>query len=195
MSSRLAFVGTSVVSCLFGVPPASVPNLAAGLYHGVVQGTALFLLGALIAALLCALLVRGLLRGFILRKLRGTSYEQKFYALSGAVAKEGAYTITVLLRLSPAMPLPIGNVLLSLTDVGLLPYTVGSLIGLLPFTIVYAYVGSVGQAAASGSSDTLTLVGQGVGLLATIALTKKVSDVARKALDDAQKAAPTKRAV
>ena len=186
MEDPASFVGLSFVSCLTGVPPASGPNLAAGLYHGVVKGTALFLLGAVLAALVSVALTRSFLRGLILSKM--AAYEEKRIAIEAAIEKEGALMIVILLRLSPAMPLAPANILLGLTTVGIAPLLAGTAMGLLPFTAVYAYVGSVGQQAAEGGSNRTQLAAQIVGILATVALTLKITRVAQKALDGAQAA-------
>ena len=87
VSNPLNFLGLSFVSCLTGVPPASGPNLAAGLYHGVVKGSALFLLGAVLASVTSALLIRTLLKDLVLRKL--AHLEPKRIALDAAINKEG----------------------------------------------------------------------------------------------------------
>ena len=193
LHDRTSFVGLSFLSCLTGVPPASGPNLAAGAYHGTAVGAALFLLGALLAALASLFLVRSLLREFVLRKM--AKYETKRLALDKAIQKEGAFTIVVLLRLSPAMPLAPANVLLALTSVGAIPYATGTLVGLLPFSAVYSYMGSVGQQAAAaqhtndGAADHAQTAIQLVGLVATLLLTWKISKVAQKALNSAQEEA------
>lgn len=183
MRDPLSFVALSFISCIAGIPPPSGPNLAAGLYHGVARGSALFLTAAVLAAVLSVVLVRTLCQAFILRKM--SAWESKRLALNAAIEKEGAFTIVALLRLSPAMPLAPASLLLSLTSVGLVPYTCGTLVGLLPFSVVYAYVGSVGQQAASGSGDKTQLAIQAIGLAATMALTWKISKVAQQALDSA----------
>jgi uncharacterized membrane protein YdjX (TVP38/TMEM64 family) len=183
IADPIAFLGLTFVSCLTGIPPASGPNLAAGLYHGVFRGSALFLLGAVLAALAALLLVRVLFKAFVLRKM--AAWEDKRIALDTAIANEGAFTIVALLRLSPAMPLAPANVLLGLTNVGLVPYTLGTLAGLLPFSIVYTYVGSVSQQAAAAGGDSTQTMLQIAGVLATVALTWKISKVAQGALDSA----------
>ena len=129
----------------------------------------------------------------MLRKM--AKYETKRLALDKAIQKEGAFTIVVLLRLSPAMPLAPANVLLALTSVGAIPYATGTLVGLLPFSAVYSYMGSVGQQAAAaqhtndGAADHAQTAIQLVGLVATLLLTWKISKVAQKALNSAQEEA------
>jgi uncharacterized membrane protein YdjX (TVP38/TMEM64 family) len=184
MSDPTSFVAVSFVSCLTGIPPASGPNLAAGLYHGILQGAALFLLAAVLAAVVSLLLVRAFLRDFVLRKM--VAYEGQRIALDGAIKKEGAFTIVMLLRLSPVMPLAPANLLLALTSVDVLPYIAGTFVGLTPFSTVYAYIGSVGQQAADGGADSTQMAMQIVGLVATILLTWKITKVAQKALASAK---------
>lgn len=188
-SDPLNFLAATFISCLTGIPPPSTLNLAAGLYHGVMKGSVLFLLGAVLAAVATVLLVRAFLRDFVMRKMK--AWEPKRLALDAAIAKEGSFTIVALLRLSPAMPLAPASLLLGLTNVGLVPYTLGTLVGLFPFSAVYAYVGSVsGQAAAAGSADSsgkdpTQLALQIAGVVATIGLSWKISKVAQGALDAA----------
>ena len=115
----------SALSCLTECHPHR-PNPPPGARSGTgtAVGAALFLLGALLAALASLFLVRSLLREFVLRKM--AKYETKRLALDKAIQKEGAFTIVVLLRLSPAMPLAPANVLLALTSVGAIPYATGT---------------------------------------------------------------------
>ena len=186
MSNPIAFTALNFISCLTGVPPASTTNFAAGLYHGVLYGTALFLFSAALAAIAALVLVRVGLEiivqhdAAILRR-----WEAKRIALDAAIEKEGALTIVTLLRLSPAMPLAPANILLGLTSVSIVPYTLGTIIGLAPFSAVYAYIGSVSQTAAAGSGDSTQMALQICGVLATIGLTWKISKVAQAALDSA----------
>eukprot|EP00469_Lotharella_globosa_P001728 CAMPEP_0167800056 /NCGR_PEP_ID=MMETSP0111_2-20121227/17486_1 /TAXON_ID=91324 /ORGANISM="Lotharella globosa, Strain CCCM811" /LENGTH=124 /DNA_ID=CAMNT_0007695207 /DNA_START=373 /DNA_END=747 /DNA_ORIENTATION=- len=118
-----------------------------------------------------------------------TSWRSKWEAVDSAIAKEGPLVIVGLLRLSPAMPFTLCNIILGLTRVDMGSYTLGTAVGLLPFSFVYSYVGSVGQKAASGGmsfDDPLQLTITAVGLVATIALTYKVGHIAQNALKGAQ---------
>ena len=62
--------------------------------------------------------------------------------------------------------------------------------GLLPFTFVYAYVGSAGAQAAAGGMDSLQVAINATGLAVTVGLTWKLSKVAQRALDSAQGGTP-----
>mmetsp|Transcript_14245 Transcript_14245/g.27109 ORF Transcript_14245/g.27109 Transcript_14245/m.27109 type:complete len:203 (-) Transcript_14245:186-794(-) len=182
-----SFVVATALGAFVGFPPISVLNLAAGVQFGVLLGTGLFLLGSTIGAVLALLLVQNLLRGVLLRNM--TSWRPKWEAMDGAIKKEGPLIIVTLLRLSPAMPFSLCNLILGLTSVDLGSYTLGTAVGLVPFSLVYSYIGSVGKQAASGGmslDDPLRIGITTAGLLATVGLTYKVGVIAQKALKGAQ---------
>lgn len=190
--SPAPFVMATAMSSLVGIPPSSGPNLAAGAYFGTLRGTALFLLGALLGSLASLLLVRTMFKAWLHRKMQ--RHEAKWRALDVAIAKEGALLIVVLLRLSPAMPISFVNALLGLASVGVVPFVLGTAVGLLPFSFVYAYVGAVGKQAAAGGQSTLDVALQVAGVVATLGLTYKISKVAQAALDGAQQQPVSARA-
>ena len=189
-----AFVGLTTASALCGVPPSSVQNILAGSLFGLLPGTAFFMLGVVLGSVISFTCVRFLLREYLMRKM--SSHAAKWRGLDLAISKEGAFFIVTLLRLSPAMPLAIANAILGVTSVGFVPYTLGTVVGLLPFSVVYVYVGSLGKEMATGGGsmldDPLQLGLTVAGLITTIALTIKVSKVATAALDAAQAASSTK---
>jgi uncharacterized membrane protein YdjX (TVP38/TMEM64 family) len=64
-------------------------------------------------------------------------------------------------------------------------YALGSFLGLVPTTLAFAYLGSLGRTsaeAASGGASTMELVLRGFGLLATIAVTVYLARLSRRAL-------------
>lgn len=185
----LGFVALAAISALTGVPPSSGPNLLAGSLFGTPLGTAFYMLGTMLGSTMSYILVRSLLRDFLMRKM--ATHAAKWQGLDVAIAKEGAFFIVVLLRLSPAMPLAVANAVLGLTSVGIAPFFLGTSLGLLPFSFVYVYVGSLGSQMASSSGDSpaydpLQLGLTVAGLVATVALTWKISKVATAALEAAQ---------
>ena len=97
--------------------------------------------------------------------------------------KPRGWKIVGLTRLSPVFPFSLLNYAFSLTKVKLRHYMLASWIGMMPATVMYVYVGSLGKAVAESSERS---AGQwallGVGLLATIAVTVFVTKIARNAL-------------
>ena len=82
------------------------------------------------------LLVRLLLRDVLLRSGWMQQRRGSWEALERAISREGAGLVIALLRLSPAIPFMPATMLLALTDVPLLPYLVGTVVGLIPFTLI-----------------------------------------------------------
>src|SRR5207237_10884934 len=98
--------------------------------------------------------------------------------------------IVLLVRLSPVFPFNLLNYAFGLTQVTLRDYLIGSLVGMLPGTVMYVYLGSLVTsltelAAGRPSGGALQQAFYFGGLVATIAVTLYVTRVARRALADA----------
>ncbi len=161
--------------------PGSLFTIAAGLIYGVLAGTAVALTGAIIGASLAFLCGRYLVRA---RVESGTKGNEKFKAIDGAIEKQG-WKIIGLLRLSPLIPFNLSNYFYGITAVKFWPYFLASLFGMIPGTLLYAYLGAAGKAGLGGEDGgggSLKWIFFGVGLLATIAVTIIVSRAAKQAL-------------
>jgi uncharacterized membrane protein YdjX (TVP38/TMEM64 family) len=183
------YIGTYAVAAVLFLPGA-IFTIAAGLIFGVMAGTAVALTGATIGAAFAFLIARYLLRE---RIEQYAQKNKKFGAIDRAVGKEG-WKIVGLLRLSPLIPFNVSNYFYGVTSVGFWPYVLASAVGMLPGTLLFAYLGAIGQATLGGGGEKghgpLEWTFLGVGLLATIGVTLFVSRVAKKALKEA--AATTK---
>ena len=105
-----------------------------------------------------------------------------FRAIDDAVAKEG-WKIVGLTRLSPVFPFTLLNYAFGLTRVSFRDYLLASWIGMIPGTILYVYVGSVGRAVTeAGERSTAQWVLFAVGLLATLLVTVVITRSAKRAL-------------
>jgi len=93
-------------------------------------------------------------------------------------------------RLSPVFPFTLLNYLLGLTTVRTSSYVLANLLGMLPGTFLYVYIGATAREAlagrASGETGTLQLALKIVGLLATFAVVLIVTRAARKAMAEAE---------
>jgi uncharacterized membrane protein YdjX (TVP38/TMEM64 family) len=177
----LVYAGAAVL-----LLPGSVFTLAGGAAFGLLRGFFTVWLGATLGAALAFLAARHLARkrvqDFVERK-------PSFSAIDRAVAREG-WKIVLLTRLSPVFPFNFQNYAYGLTSVGFWPYLAASWVGMIPGTFLYVYLGTIGRSgleAASGaeSAESLKLLLQGVGLLATLAVTVLVTRIARRALAQA----------
>lgn len=169
--------------------PGAIFTIAAGLVYGIAGGTVVALAGATLGAGLAFLVARYLVRGRIEEFARK---HRKFGAIDKAVGDEG-WKIVGLLRLSPLIPFNVSNYFYGVTSIGFWPYLLASCLGMLPGTLLYVYLGAIGQAGLEGGKQgysPLQWTFLGLGLVATIAVTVFVSRVAKKAL---QKSGATKK--
>jgi len=175
----LLFIGVYALATVLFLP-GWIFTVAAGLIYGVIGGTAVALAGAIIGSTLAFLCGRYLVRKRVEAATKGN---KKFAAIDKAIGDQG-WKIVGLLRLSPLIPFNLSNYFYGVTSVGFVPYVVASAVGMIPGTLLYAYLGGAGKAGldGGGGQSSLKYVFLGVGLLATIVVTIIVSRAAKKAL-------------
>ena len=161
--------------------PGWIFTVGAGLVYGIIGGTLVALTGAVIGATLAFLVAR-----YVLRKNIEEFAEKnpRFKAIDRAIGENG-WKIIGLLRLSPLIPFNLSNYFYGITSVSLKAYVAISAVGMIPGTLLYAYLGAIGKAGISGEKTQQSMaqyVLLGVGLVATIAVTILVSRIARNAL-------------
>ena len=166
--------------------PGSLLTLAAGAAFGLLPGFGSVLVGATLGLALAFLVSRHLARRRVEDWIQS---KPRFAAVDRAVAKEG-WKIVFLTRLSPIFPFNFQNYAYGLTRIPFWHYTLASMVGILPGTFLYVYLGSAGrsglEAAAGGEGvESLRLVLQMVGLLATALVTFYITRIATKALKEA----------
>jgi uncharacterized membrane protein YdjX (TVP38/TMEM64 family) len=153
--------------------PGSVLTIAAGAIFGLAAGTAYTFAGASLGACAAFLLARSVARGWVEHRLAGNP---RFAAIDRAIGAQGLW-IVFLLRLSPLFPFSLGNYALGLTRVRFRDYALACA-GMLPWTFVYVYLGSV----VGGTGGGWRLV---AGLLVTAVVVFLIARVARRALAEA----------
>ncbi len=166
--------------------PGSLLTLAGGAIFGLARGTAYVFVAATLGSCLAFLVSRYWARAAVERRLEGN---ERFASIDRAVGQQGR-KIVFLLRLSPVFPFNLLNYALGLTQVRFADYVIAAL-GMLPGTLLYVYLGTVGGEAAAaaagagterGTAQTALLV---VGLVATVVVTTLVTRIARRALAEA----------
>jgi len=161
--------------------PGWIFTVGAGLIYGIVGGTLVALTGAVIGATLAFIVARYFVRKNI------EDYAKKnprFQAIDEAIGKNG-WKIIGLLRLSPLIPFNLSNYFYGITAVSLKAYIAISAVGMIPGTLLYAYLGAIGKAGIAGEKtqhSSAQYILLGVGLVATIAVTVLVSRIAKNAL-------------
>ena len=164
-------------ACCVLFVPASILTLGAGAIFGLAGGTVVVVIGATLGAICSFALARGFLRKRIETMI---GKNERFQALDRAIAREGA-KIVFLIRLAPIFPFTYINYAFGLTALRFIPYAAATLIGIIPGTIAYAYLGYAAAGAATGGSSTRTIIRIG-GAVAALVVTFFVARVATTAI-------------
>jgi uncharacterized membrane protein YdjX (TVP38/TMEM64 family) len=130
--SPLVFVPLYAVTTALGMP-GTIPTLAGGAIFGVARGMLFNTIGANLGAFGAFLIARYLGRDFVERVLRG-----KGAILDEKIGEHGFSTM-LYLRLIPLVPFNALNFGAGISRVSLRDYVLGTLIGMIPGTLVYTY--------------------------------------------------------
>jgi uncharacterized membrane protein YdjX (TVP38/TMEM64 family) len=120
----------------FSLPGATGLTLVYGWYFGFGRGLVLISFASTIGATIAFLISRYLLRDMVQRK-----FGYKLESLNEQLEKEGAFYLFTL-RLIPAFPFFMINLVMGLTPLKASTYYWVSQLGMLPGTAVYVYAGS-----------------------------------------------------
>ena len=174
------------VLCTVLFIPGSAVTIGAGTLFGLKTGLMVVLVGANLGALASFFLARTFLRE---RVANWAAANPKFRSLDQAIGRQG-FKMVLLTRLSPVFPFVLLNYFLGLTGVRAGSYVLANLIGMLPATFLFVYLGAAAREALAGeisaSAGVYQQILKVVGLLATIAVVVMITRIARKALREAE---------
>ncbi len=137
-----------VVCTVFFIPGSAI-TIGSGTLFGLKIGFLVVVVGANLGALCSFLLARTFLRAKVARWADGNP---KFRSLDQAIGKQG-FKMVLLTRLSPVFPFVLLNYFLGLTAVRTRAYVVANLIGMLPATFLFVYIGAAARDAIAGQMD------------------------------------------
>ncbi len=126
-----------IVFCVLLIP-GTIPTLAAGFLFGVGIGSLTAIAGSTAGACVAFLVGRTLARRLVAQRV---AHSRRFAALDTAIGKHG-FKIVLLTRLSPVSPFVVLNYMFGLTKVPFWEYVAGSLIGMIPGTVLFVYFGA-----------------------------------------------------
>ena len=132
--SLFCFLYINTVSA--SIPLETVLSIISGILFGVFQGAILSTLSATFGAIFCFILVRYFTKSF-LHNQRIPS----FVTFQKMFMKNGIFYLFAI-RMIPAFPFYLVNVFMAFTPIKVIPYSLLTLIGIAPITIVYVYFGS-----------------------------------------------------
>jgi pyruvate/2-oxoglutarate dehydrogenase complex dihydrolipoamide dehydrogenase (E3) component/uncharacterized membrane protein YdjX (TVP38/TMEM64 family) len=118
------------------LPGATIMTLVAGAIFGVLWGTVIVSFASTIGATLAFLASR-----FLFRELVQKRFGRSLIAVNHGVEKDGAFYLFTL-RLVPAFPFFVINLVMGLTPIGTLTFFLVSQVGMLAGTVVYVNAGT-----------------------------------------------------
>ena len=159
---------------------ASATSIAAGVIYGTPLGVALVGTSCAVGAGVSFVIARHAARPIVEKLFIKDG--SRFAALDQAVMRDGAQ-IVLLARLSPFSPYVAMSFLFGLTAVDFWPYIGASAVGILPASSVYVYMGDTGRrATGGGGTSNVEFAFYAFGLLMTILVTARVTQMARETL-------------
>jgi uncharacterized membrane protein YdjX (TVP38/TMEM64 family) len=164
MLSAAVFLGVYALVVALSLPAASIMTLLGGFLFGTLWGGTLAVVAATIGATL-VFLVAGSSFGGALRERAGPLASRVSQNIRG-----NAFEYLLVLRIVPAFPFFLVNILPALFGVGLKTFVSATLIGIIPGTFVYAHLGR--ELGTISSLDELlsTKILVAFGLLGLVAL-------------------------
>lgn len=135
LRSGLLFFAVYVAVVIFSIPAASVLTMFAGFLFGPLLGGAITVLAATLGSSLLFLAARGVLSD-LLRRRAGRFLERLAEGF-----RRNAFLYLLILRLAPIFPFFIVNIAPAFFDVKLRTFVVATLIGIVPATFAYAWLG------------------------------------------------------
>ena len=138
-----------ILMAAMSVPGAAVLTIAGGALFGVVLGTVAVSFASTIGATLVFLAARFLFRDAIQNR-----FGQRLKTVNEGVARDGAFYLLAL-RLVPAFPFWMINLIMALTPIRTWTYFWVSQVGMLPATVVYVNAGTQ-LAQVESTSDILS---------------------------------------
>ncbi len=131
-----AFFAFYVAVTGLSLPGAAVMTLVAGALFGLLWGVVIVSFASTLGATLAFLVSRFLLRDWVQSK-----FADRLAPFNRGVEKDGAFYLFAL-RLVPAVPFFVINLVMGLTPIKTVMYYLVSQVGMLPGTIVYVYAGT-----------------------------------------------------
>ena len=132
----LAYIGIYVVVVALSVPGAIFLTVSGGFLFGLLVGAAAAVVGATIGATIIFLVARTALGEPLLRRAgpRAVKLAQGF--------RDDAFSYLLFLRLVPAFPFFLVNLVPAFAGVRLLPFVTATALGVIPGSVVYALAGT-----------------------------------------------------
>ncbi len=156
IATSLVFLAIYIVIVAFSLPGAAIASLTGGFLFGLFPGTLYNVLAATIGATIIFIAARMGLGDFLSKKMdTSTGTVQK---LRDGL-RENEISVLFLLRLVPAVPFFVANLLPALVGVKFRNFVFTTFFGIIPGALVYTWVGvGLGEVFARGEAPNLSII-------------------------------------
>mmetsp|Transcript_19226 Transcript_19226/g.36821 ORF Transcript_19226/g.36821 Transcript_19226/m.36821 type:complete len:349 (+) Transcript_19226:145-1191(+) len=143
----LIFMGLYILLELLSIPVVPL-TVSSGVMFGAVQGMLICCMGSTVAAVLAFSIARYGMRDWVADVTRNNA---AFNAIDKKIGAD-SFRVTMLLRISPLLPLSIANYLYGVTSVKIVPYTFGTFFGLMPGAFMQCSAAAMGKSMLGGGA-------------------------------------------
>jgi len=141
------FIVAHIIAAAVGLPGTLLVVVGGGVF-GLLWGTLWSVIGATLGAIAAFYMARYLLRDWIEQRFARSRHLRRLNSTIGA----NSLVCVLVTRLAPVSPFSLVNFLFGLTQISLRPYAVGTLVGILPGTLLYTWLGITGVEVMRGGS-------------------------------------------
>lgn len=166
--TALAFIGVYIVIVGFSLPGATLATLTGGFLFAAFPGVLFNVVGATVGATAIFLAARWGFGERLGAKLEGS---EGIYKRVKDGIDENQWSMLFLLRLLPAVPFFMANLIPSFLEVPLRRFVISTFFGIMPGTFVYTLVGAgLGEVFARGETPNLGIIFEPTVLLPILGL-------------------------
>ncbi|MEM1240760.1 MAG: TVP38/TMEM64 family protein [Cyanobacteria bacterium P01_H01_bin.26] len=140
------FLGAHTVAAAVGIPGTVLVVLGGALF-GLLWGTLWSVIGATGGAIVAFWLARYLFHGWFERRFSQHPRFKGIFERLDHTMQSQALSCVLAVRFAPISPFNVINFLFGLTNIPMTSYAVGTLIGIIPGTMVYTWLGVTGVGA------------------------------------------------
>ncbi|QUY44324.1 TVP38/TMEM64 family protein [Acaryochloris sp. 'Moss Beach'] len=141
----IIFLLLHIVATMLGVPGV-ILTIVGGILFGLLWGSVLSLVGATLGALGAFWMARYLFLDWAQKRVR----DRKLLCSFNQAVLQHPFSFVLIVRFAPISPFNLVNFLFGMTTIHWFPYSLGTLIGIIPGVIAYTWIGVAGNEAMHG---------------------------------------------
>jgi uncharacterized membrane protein YdjX (TVP38/TMEM64 family) len=169
--AAVIFIGVYGVSTMLAIP-CVILTLVGGVWFGLFWGSLWSAMGATLGAMGAFGLARSLLHDWVQHRFEAHPLLVKF----NQATAQNPFSFILMVRFAPISPFTVVNFLFGLTKISGWVYTLGTLVGILPWVITYTWLGVAGQQTLQGGSPIpLAIAGSILTLMSAFPLLRRKS--------------------